>query len=137
MRVIIILASALASCSGFLSATPQPRSLARHSEEPAAAPAEPPPPGPTSETPPPSPAPPTSAVPDLDWATTESGLKYNDIEVGSGPNPKSGDYVTVHYVGLLAADGSQFDSSVERGDPIRFEIGKGLVIKGWVCRTHA
>ena len=44
--------------------------------------------------------------------------------------PKEGDTVVIHYVGTLA-DGTQFDSSRDRGDPFRTVIGRGKVIKGW------
>ncbi len=62
--------------------------------------------------------------------TTPSGLKYIDYVVGSGPNPTSGKRVRVHYTGTLA-DGTKFDSSVDRGRPFEFVIGVGQVIKGW------
>ena len=62
--------------------------------------------------------------------TTPSGLKYIDEVVGTGPSPKSGKSVTVHYTGRLA-DGKKFDSSHDRNKPFVFAIGVGHVIKGW------
>ncbi len=62
--------------------------------------------------------------------TTESGLKYEDIVVGTGESPQRGHDVTVHYTGTLE-DGTKFDSSVDRGQPFNFQIGIGRVIKGW------
>lgn len=62
--------------------------------------------------------------------TTESGLRYEDIVVGTGPSPQSGQEVTVHYTGTLE-DGTKFDSSLDRGQPFKFKIGLGQVIKGW------
>ena len=61
---------------------------------------------------------------------TDSGLQYVEIEVGSGPVPKKGDKVTVHYAGQLE-DGTMFDSSHSRGKPIEFTLGVGQVIAGW------
>ena len=43
---------------------------------------------------------------------------------------KVGDTISVHYRGTLASDGSQFDASYDRGQPLTFEVGKGRVIKG-------
>jgi len=62
--------------------------------------------------------------------TTASGLQIIDIEVGSGESPQTGQTVVVHYTGWLA-DGAKFDSSVDRGDPFSFTIGRGQVIPGW------
>ncbi|KAI4189717.1 MAG: hypothetical protein L6R41_001269 [Letrouitia leprolyta] len=42
-----------------------------------------------------------------------------------------GDTVQVHYRGTLAADGSEFDASYNRGQPLEFTVGRGMVIKGW------
>lgn len=60
---------------------------------------------------------------------TESGLQYEILKEGSGPTPKAEDKVRVHYHGTLI-DGTVFDSSVERGEPITFPVTG--VIKGWV-----
>lgn len=62
--------------------------------------------------------------------TTPSGLQIEDISVGSGASPQSGQTVVVHYTGWLT-DGTKFDSSVDRGRPFEFSIGQGQVIKGW------
>ena len=62
--------------------------------------------------------------------TTPSGLKYTDVVVGTGATPQVGQTVTVHYTGTLA-NGTKFDSSVDRGVPADFKIGVGRVIKGW------
>jgi peptidylprolyl isomerase len=62
--------------------------------------------------------------------TTSSGLKYIDIEAGTGATPSKGQNVTVHYTGTLE-DGTKFDSSKDRNRPFTFTIGVGQVIKGW------
>ena len=62
--------------------------------------------------------------------TTGSGLKYQDLKVGTGPAAKKGDTVEVHYTGWLK-DGKKFDSSVDRNRPFAFPLGAGRVIKGW------
>src|SRR5215211_3239759 len=62
--------------------------------------------------------------------TTPSGLQYEDITVGTGAQPKAGQTVVVHYTGTLQ-DGTKFDSSRDRGQPVPFRIGVGQVIKGW------
>lgn len=62
--------------------------------------------------------------------TTESGLKYVDVVVGTGRQPEVGDTASVHYTGWLA-DGKKFDSSLDRKEPFSFRVGAGQVIKGW------
>jgi len=62
--------------------------------------------------------------------TTPSGLKYEDLVVGTGATPKKGQTVRVHYTGWLT-DGKKFDSSRDRGQPFEFRLGLGEVIKGW------
>lgn len=62
--------------------------------------------------------------------TTATGLKI--IELGQDPRTaKAGDTVAVHYTGTLQSNGQKFDSSLDRHDPIKFELGSGHVIKGW------
>ena len=60
--------------------------------------------------------------------TTESGLQYELLEKGDGPKPKATDRVKVDYVGTLI-DGTEFDSSVKRGEPAVFGVDQ--VIPGW------
>ncbi len=80
-----------------------------------------------------SPAP-KAAVPydvtGLDTIKMQSGLRFLKVESGTGEKAQQGKYVSVHYTGYLM-DGKKFDSSVERGEPIEFQLGKGMVIKGW------
>ncbi len=63
-----------------------------------------------------------------------TGLKYQDLVVGDGPMPESGQTVLVHYTGWLYVDGekgAEFDSSHKRGRPYDFIIGQRQVIAGW------
>jgi FKBP-type peptidyl-prolyl cis-trans isomerase FkpA len=62
--------------------------------------------------------------------TTDSGLKYIIHEAGSGPSVAPGQMVEVHYIGMLE-DGTVFDQSFPRGQPISFPLGVGAVIPGW------
>ena len=62
--------------------------------------------------------------------TTASGLGYTDLVEGTGPSPQPGQTAIVHYTGTLT-DGTKFDSSVDRGQPFEFPLGRGSVIKGW------
>jgi len=66
--------------------------------------------------------------------TLPSGLKYQDEVVGTGPEPKPGQQVTVQYTGWLdegGKKGKKFDSSRDRNQPFSFPLGAGQVIKGW------
>lgn len=69
-------------------------------------------------------------VDEKDFTTTPSGLKYHDFKVGDGASPTTGQTVDVHYTGWLE-NGTQFDSSIDSGQPISFAIGTGNVIPGW------
>jgi FKBP-type peptidyl-prolyl cis-trans isomerase FkpA len=57
-------------------------------------------------------------------------LKIEDVKVGTGATAEAGKTVTVHYTGFLT-DGKKFDSSVDRGQPFKFQLGAGQVIQGW------
>ncbi|GAA4318622.1 peptidylprolyl isomerase [Pontixanthobacter gangjinensis] len=61
---------------------------------------------------------------------TESGLRYKIIQKGDGKKAEKGNSVSVHYKGQLA-DGTVFDSSYKRNQPLEFPIGVGHVIPGW------
>ena len=61
---------------------------------------------------------------------TASGLEYKEITAGTGKQAVAGKTVKVHYTGKFP-DGKVFDSSVSRGEPIEFVLGRGRVIKGW------
>jgi len=62
--------------------------------------------------------------------TTQSGLAYIMLKEGDGAQAEAGKTVSVHYTGTLA-DGTKFDSSLDRGQPIEFPLGQGRVIPGW------
>ncbi len=62
------------------------------------------------------------------------GLSFVDSVLGTGAEVQADDFVMVHYTGWLYVDGAkteQFDSSVERGEPIGFPLGRSVVIQGW------
>ncbi len=109
--------------SGSVSSQNEKKAPAAQTSQAARPPAETPatPPAATKEIPP---------VQDKNAITTPSGLKYIDIVTGTGATPQTGQLVTVHYTGWLT-DGTKFDSSVDRGQPFRFTLGEGRVIKGW------
>jgi peptidylprolyl isomerase len=60
-----------------------------------------------------------------------SKLVAKDLIVGSGPEAKVGQTVTVNYVGVLYKGGKEFDASWKRNEPFSFPLGKGQVIAGW------
>lgn len=62
--------------------------------------------------------------------TTPTGLQYVLLEEGTGASPQPGQTVVVHYTGTLE-DGTKFDSSRDRNQPLSFKLGVGQVIKGW------
>lgn len=63
--------------------------------------------------------------------TTESGLKYIIHDQGSGEPVLAGKSAEVHYYGMLVSDGTMFDNSYSRGQPLMFTVGTGQVIPGW------
>lgn len=62
--------------------------------------------------------------------TSTTDLQIQDVTVGNGAEAQAGKTVTVNYTGYLS-DGRKFDSSVDRGQPFKFHLGIGEVIKGW------
>jgi peptidylprolyl isomerase len=71
-----------------------------------------------------------SAMTEENVITTDSGLQYVEVLEGTGALPTAGQTVVVHYTGTLE-DGTKFDSSRDRGQPFKFPLGAGRVIKGW------
>ncbi|HEV7871001.1 MAG TPA: FKBP-type peptidyl-prolyl cis-trans isomerase, partial [Modestobacter sp.] len=67
--------------------------------------------------------PPTGPAPD--------DLVIEDLVVGDGPEATAGSLVSAHYVGVTHDGGEQFDASWDRGDPLEFRLGVGMVIQGW------
>lgn len=63
-------------------------------------------------------------------ARYDNGLVVQDIVVGSGKTAENGDTLSAHYIGALE-NGTVFDSSYGRGEPIQFVLGAGQLIKGW------
>ena len=58
-------------------------------------------------------------------------LLIEDIIVGDGPEATAGQHAVVHYVGVGATSGEEFDASWNRDEPFDFDLGAGQVIKGW------
>lgn len=71
---------------------------------------------------------------DMQYETRSSGLQVAELEIGDGDEAAAGHQVAVHYTGWLYENGqagAEFDSSHRRGEPIRFPLGAGHVIRGW------
>jgi len=66
-----------------------------------------------------------------DSQKTASGLRYVIKKEGSGETPQPGTIITAHYTGRLLETNRKFDSSHDRGEPIKFKVGTGQVIPGW------
>jgi peptidylprolyl isomerase len=60
-----------------------------------------------------------------------TALGVTTLSPGTGEPSKAGDTISVHYVGVLSADGTEFDNSYDRGEPLSFTLGQGSVIQGW------
>ena len=86
--------------------------------------------GPNNDQPPPENTPVPRTVAEADFTVTDTGLKYFDIEIGTGAQAKDGDFVSVHYHGWLT-NNQLFDSSYLRQEPFNFFLGTGFVIPGW------
>ena len=61
---------------------------------------------------------------------TAEGLYYRDVQEGTGQVAVEGRQIRVHYTGWLP-DGTKFDSSRDRNEPLPFTLGAGMVIRGW------
>ena len=84
----------------------------------------------STETPKPAAKPKTAAPSKGKKKTVVPGLEIEELVVGSGTEAVAGNTVRVHYTGWLA-NGTKFDSSVDRGTPFEFPLGGGRVIQGW------
>lgn len=68
---------------------------------------------------------------DLPEGDAPTELTIRDLVVGEGLEAKPGRVVQVHYVGVTFDSGKEFDASWDRGQPFKFAVGGGRVIKGW------
>ena len=71
--------------------------------------------------------------PEIDFPgdAAPTDLEITDDIVGDGPEAKAGDTVAVHYVGVAHSTGEEFVASYNRGTPLQFKLGVGMVIAGW------
>lgn len=76
---------------------------------------------------------PNTTKPEIDFPgdTPPSDLVVEDLTEGDGPEAKSGDTISAHYVGVAHSSGEEFDASWNRGAPLDFQLGVGQVIPGW------
>lgn len=124
--VFLATATILTACGGGGgTATATPRAAATAARTPAAQPAQVQC-APTSPTTPPASPPALALTPTV----TADNLKVIVVEPGTGATAQAGKGVCVAYTGWLA-NGTKFDSSLDRGQPIGFTLGMGMVIKGW------
>lgn len=72
----------------------------------------------------------TTKDPYANYTVTPSGLKYLDLQVGTGNNPREGQQITVHYIGKLE-DGTIFENSYRQQKPLTFTLGDESILKGW------
>src|ERR1700758_5115696 len=88
---------------------------------------------PATPCPPADPAPslPAGIPPAIGKLESAFALRYIDIKPGDGAEAQPGQFYTVHYTGWLASDGTKFDSSLDRSEPITFQQGVRGVIPGW------
>jgi peptidylprolyl isomerase len=71
--------------------------------------------------------------PEIDFPEGEppADLQITDVVVGDGEEAKAGHTVSAHYVGVAFSTGEEFDASWNRGQPLDFPLGAGMVIQGW------
>jgi FKBP-type peptidyl-prolyl cis-trans isomerase len=125
--ILLMLALPLAACDSSSKPTPEPSAAATATVSAKPQQAEAPPPA--AAEPAALPAPPDVAAPPADAQKTASGLAFKVLQPGTGKeHPGEADKVKVHYTGWTT-DGKMFDSSVARGEPLRFGVNE--VIKGW------
>ena len=71
--------------------------------------------------------------PEIDFPEGQppADLEISDLTVGDGPEAVPGSTVRTHYVGVAFSTGEEFDASWNRGEPLEFPLGRGMVIAGW------
>ena len=76
---------------------------------------------------------PDRTKPEIDFpeGSAPDDLVIEDLIEGEGEPAKAGDTVSAHYVGVAHSTGEEFDSSWNRGNPLDFRLGVGMVIQGW------